>query len=117
MSVTVIRSEDELPPCGNCGDQLRCEQPALIYIFDRFDEIGTEIKTSEINLATCHTCAYRGWIWSGLLVIDRGFNTAERAIEGIEALHMIRKGQVKRLDGRDSMGQAKFVGSLFGIAA
>jgi transposase-like protein len=47
----------------------------------------------------------------------RSFNTVERAIEGIEALHMMRKGQVKRLDGRDSMGQAKFVGSLFGIAA
>ena len=29
----------------------------------------------------------------------------------------MRKGQVKRLDGRDSVGQAKFVGSLFGVAA
>jgi transposase-like protein len=47
----------------------------------------------------------------------RSFHTAERAIEGIEATHMIRKGQVKRLDGRDSAGQAKFVQSLFGIAA
>jgi hypothetical protein len=28
----------------------------------------------------------------------------------------MRKGQVKRLDGRDGMGQAKFVASLFGIA-
>jgi IS6 family transposase len=47
----------------------------------------------------------------------RSFRTAERAIDGIEALHMMRKGQVKRLDGRDSAGQAKFVESLFGIAA
>jgi hypothetical protein len=30
---------------------------------------------------------------------------------------MIRKGQVKRLDGRDAVGQSKFVGSQFGIAA
>ncbi|HEY9282243.1 MAG TPA: hypothetical protein VIP46_02205 [Pyrinomonadaceae bacterium] len=47
----------------------------------------------------------------------RSFHTAERAIEGIEALHMMRRGQVKRLDGRDSAGQAKFVASLFGVAA
>lgn len=40
-----------------------------------------------------------------------------RRLEGIEALHMLRKGQVKRLDGRDAVGQAKFVESLFGIAA
>jgi transcriptional regulator with XRE-family HTH domain len=47
----------------------------------------------------------------------RSFHTAERTIEGIEAAHMLRKGQVKRLDGRDSAGQAKFVRSLFGVAA
>jgi hypothetical protein len=29
---------------------------------------------------------------------------------------MMRKGQVKRLDGRDTIGQAKFVVSLFGVA-
>ena len=45
------------------------------------------------------------------------FHTAERTLEGIEAVNMMRKGQVKRLDGRDSVGQAKFVASLFGIAA
>ena len=47
----------------------------------------------------------------------RTFHTAERTLEGFEAAHLMRKGQVKRLDGRDSIGQAKFVGSLFGIAA
>ncbi len=46
----------------------------------------------------------------------RSFHTAERTIEGIEAAHMKWKGQVKRLSGRDSHGQAKFVASLFGIA-
>jgi hypothetical protein len=30
---------------------------------------------------------------------------------------MMRKGQVKRLDKNDAMGQAKFVESLFKIAA
>ena len=47
----------------------------------------------------------------------RSFHSAERAIEGIEALHILRKGQVKRIDGRDTIGQARFVESLFGIAA
>jgi IS6 family transposase len=47
----------------------------------------------------------------------RSFHTAERTIEGIEAAHMTKKGQVKRSDGRDSTGQARFVESLFGVAA
>ena len=47
----------------------------------------------------------------------RSFHTAERTLEGVEAAHMMRKGQVKRLDGRDSAAQATFVESLFGVAA
>jgi IS6 family transposase len=45
------------------------------------------------------------------------FHSAERTLEGIEAINMMRKGQVKRLAGSDSQGQAKFVASLFRIAA
>lgn len=45
------------------------------------------------------------------------FHTAERTLEGIEAVNMMRKGQVKRLAGRDARGQATFVASLFQIAA
>jgi transposase-like protein len=45
------------------------------------------------------------------------FHTAERTLEGIEAMHMMSKGQIKRLDGRDAVGQAKFVQSLFGLVA
>ena len=45
------------------------------------------------------------------------FHTAERTLEGIESMHMIRKGQVKRLAGSDARGQATFVASLFGVAA
>lgn len=47
----------------------------------------------------------------------RSYHTAERTIEGIESMHVMRKGRVKRLDGRDAVGQAKFVESLFGEAA
>jgi transposase-like protein len=45
------------------------------------------------------------------------FHTAERTLEGIEAVNMMRKGQVKGLSGRDVQGRAKFVASLFRIAA
>jgi transposase-like protein len=47
----------------------------------------------------------------------RSFHTAERTLGRIEAMHVMGKGQVKRLDGRDSVGQAKLVESLFGVAA
>lgn len=47
----------------------------------------------------------------------RSFYTAERTLEGIESMHMMREGQVKRLDGRYSIGQMEFVASLFGVAA
>jgi transposase, IS6 family len=43
--------------------------------------------------------------------------TAERTLEGIEAMNMMRKGQVKRLAGNDAQGQTKFVASLLQIAA
>ncbi len=46
----------------------------------------------------------------------RSFHAADRTLEGVESLHMMRKGQVKRVEGRDSAAQAKFVGSLFGVA-
>ena len=45
------------------------------------------------------------------------FHIAERTLDGIEAVNMMRKGQVKRLAGNDTRGQAKFVASLFQIAA
>jgi IS6 family transposase len=45
------------------------------------------------------------------------FHTAERTLEGIEAVNMMRKGQVKRLGGRDARSQAKLVLNLFHVAA
>jgi IS6 family transposase len=47
----------------------------------------------------------------------RSLRTAERTLEGVVSMNMLRKGQVNRLDERDAVGQAKFVVSLFGIAA
>jgi hypothetical protein len=49
---------------------------------------------------------------------EHEFDSVSRRVEeGIESMHMMSKGQVKRLDGRDSVGQAKFIESLFGVAA
>jgi transposase-like protein len=45
------------------------------------------------------------------------FHTAEQTLEGIEAMNMMREGQVKRLGGRDAAEQAKFILNLFGVAA
>ena len=45
------------------------------------------------------------------------FHTAEGTIDGIENVHMMRKGQVKRLSGDDAREQAKLVERLFRIAA
>ena len=47
----------------------------------------------------------------------KSFHTAERTLEGFEAVNMIRKGQVKRVSGSDAMGQAKFILYLFQSAA
>ena len=38
-------------------------------------------------------------------------------LRGIEAMDMVRKGRVRWVAKRDSAGQAKFIGTLFGIAA
>jgi transposase-like protein len=45
------------------------------------------------------------------------FRTAWRTLQGIEAVHMIRKGRVRWLAKDDSVGQALFINSLFSIAA
>ena len=47
----------------------------------------------------------------------KSFYTAERTLEGIESVNMMRKGQVKKLSGNDVQGQEKFVASLFQLAA
>jgi IS6 family transposase len=47
----------------------------------------------------------------------RSFDTAERTIQGVGAMNMIRKGQLKRIGRGDIRGQAKFVASLFQVAA
>jgi IS6 family transposase len=49
-----------------------------------------------------------------------GFRSVEgayRTIEGYEATHAIRKGQVRWVDKGDVVGQRQFIHTIFGIAA
>jgi transposase, IS6 family len=45
------------------------------------------------------------------------FWTARRTLAGYEVMAMVRKGQVRRIGGRDMRAQATFVAGLFDVAA
>jgi transposase-like protein len=45
------------------------------------------------------------------------FRTAWKTLQGIEVMHMINKGRVRRLAKKDVIGQVKFFQNLFGVAA
>ena len=47
----------------------------------------------------------------------KSFNSARRTLSGIEAMSMIRKGQVNGIDQGSSVSQVKFIEAIFGIAA
>ncbi|XHX79294.1 MAG: IS6 family transposase [Stenomitos frigidus ULC029] len=52
-----------------------------------------------------------------LMMGFKSFNSARRTLSGIEAMAMIRKGQVKEINKGDSVSQSKFVEELFGVSA
>ena len=45
----------------------------------------------------------------------RSFEGAWRTIQGYEAVHMIRKGQVRWLPKNDVRGQIRFIWETFGL--
>jgi len=45
------------------------------------------------------------------------FNSARRTLSGIEAMNMLRKGQVKGIKQGDSVSEVKFIEALFGVVA
>ena len=59
------------------------------------------------------TVKKRTWLAKGY----GSFPTAWRTLQGIEAVHMIRKGRVRWVAKRDAIAQAHFIAELFGIAA
>jgi IS6 family transposase len=59
------------------------------------------------------TVKKRVWLAKGY----GSFQSAWRTLRRIETMHMINKGRVRWLAKGDTVGQAHFVGELFGIAA
>jgi len=47
----------------------------------------------------------------------KSFNTARQTLKGLEAMNMIRKGQVHGVEKGDSRAQLEFVCQIFGVAA
>ena len=45
------------------------------------------------------------------------FNSARRPLSEVEAMNMLRKGQVKGIGQGDIVSQVKFIEAIFGIAA
>ena len=46
----------------------------------------------------------------------QSFKTARRTLKGIEAFHMIKKGQIENLS-RDALSEVAFIDELFDLAA
>jgi DDE domain len=59
------------------------------------------------------TVKKRVWLAKGY----GSFQRAWRTLQGIETVQMIRKGRVRSLAKGDVVGQALFIGELFGLAA
>src|ERR687891_1362357 len=57
------------------------------------------------------TVKKRVWLAKGYGSVQ----SAWRTLQGIETMHMIRKGRVRGLVKGDALGQALFIGELFGI--
>jgi IS6 family transposase len=59
------------------------------------------------------TVKKRVWLAKGY----GSFQSAWRTLQGIETVHMIRKGRVRWLAKGNAIGQAHFIAGLFGLAA
>src|ERR1700693_4579447 len=59
------------------------------------------------------TVKKRVWLAKGY----GSFQSAWRTLQGIETMNMIRKGRVRWLAKGDAVGQAQFIGELFGLSA
>jgi transposase-like protein len=55
----------------------------------------------------------RTWLAKGY----KTFPSARRTLEGIETIHMIRKGRVRWVAKNNVVAEAKFIAKLFGLAA
>ncbi len=47
----------------------------------------------------------------------KSFNTARRTIKGYEIMHMLKKGQVKKIEKGTVRERVKFIAEIFGVVA
>lgn len=106
-----------LPSATGTDKHAACPEALAASVSERVLLSGRKLRRVEyLNSVTeqDHRAIRRRW---RAMRCFRPFHTAGRTPEGVESMHMIRKGHVKRLDSRDATGQAKFVESLSGVAA
>jgi IS6 family transposase len=92
------RAIAELKQSGELGRRCPCRPPP--YLNNVIEQDHRFIKK--------HIAASLGF---------RSVEGAWRTINGYEAMHLIRKGQIRWLPKRDVVGQRQFIHDLFGIAA
>jgi transposase, IS6 family len=79
----------------------------------------TELKSEGVLRQRCRLrqCKYRTVKKRVRLAKGYGsFHSAWRTIRGAEAVHLIRKGRVRRVAKHSSLAQARFISILFGVA-
>jgi IS6 family transposase len=70
-------------------------------------------RSQQRNRTRPRTVKKRVWLAKGY----RSFQSAWRTLQGIETVHMIRKGRVRWLAKGNAIGQAHFIAGLFGLVA
>jgi transposase-like protein len=92
--------------------------PAAVEALKREGEIPARVALRQCKYLNNvieqdhRTVKKRVWLAKGY----GSFRSAWRTIQGIETVHMIRKGRVRWLAKDDALGQALFISQLFGLA-
>ena len=85
------------------------------YLYRAVDKTGQTIPyviNVDLNAAypvAIHDLQYKQWF--------RNYHSAQNTISGYEAMHMIKKGQIKHVAKGDIFAQNKFIDHLFADAA
>jgi len=91
--------------------------PAIQQLQEQGDFTNTKLRQVKYlnnsiendHKSTKRKSRYRQWYQS--------FETARRTLNGIEAMRMIQKGQLRQIAKGDLRAQNKFINNLFGLAA
>ncbi len=97
-------------------DGLKADETICFAVTARVDQ-GTELRQSKYLNNIVEQDHRNIQCIVKLRMGFKSFNSARRTLSGIEAMRMIRKGQVKGIDQGDSVSQVKFIEAIFGIAA